>query len=53
MSRFLPPLPLKQLEDGTHEELYSIPLETTLNLYESVAGRIQAVFQANAVTTLY
>jgi len=31
-----PPLPLKQLEDVLHEQLYNILLETCQNLYESI-----------------
>jgi len=43
-----PPLSLKQLQ----EEWYSMPLETTHNLHESVP-RTQAVLQANGGPTPY
>jgi hypothetical protein len=46
-SRF-PPLSLRHLE-----EWYSIPLETTQNLHESVPRRIQALLQANGDPTPY
>jgi hypothetical protein len=35
-SRFLPPTPLKQLEEVLQEEWYKIPLEAVQNLYESI-----------------
>ena len=46
-SRFLPPSPLKQLQDVLHEERYIIPLDTIQNLSESIPRRIQAVLHAN------
>jgi len=39
------------LEEQLEEEWYSIPLETSQNLYESVPRRIQAVLQANCGPT--
>jgi hypothetical protein len=35
-NRFLPPIPLKQLEDVLQEDWYNIPLETVQVLYESI-----------------
>jgi hypothetical protein len=42
-NRFPPPTSPKELEDVLQEELYKIPLETVLNLYESSLRRIAAV----------
>ena len=52
-SRFPPPSSLKQLDDVLHREWYNIPLETTQNLYESMARKIKAVLQANGGPTPY
>jgi hypothetical protein len=45
-NRFPPPTSLKQLEDVLQEEWYKIPLETVLNLYESIPRRTAAVLKA-------
>jgi hypothetical protein len=49
--RFLPPSPVKQLEDVLHEERHNIPLETIQNLRESTSRGTQAVLQANGDLT--
>ena len=50
-SRFLPPSPVKQLEDVLHEERQNISLETVQNLCESTARRTQTVLQENGGLT--
>jgi hypothetical protein len=45
-NRFLPPTPLKQLEDVLQEEWYKIPLQIVQNLYESIPRRTAAVLKA-------
>jgi hypothetical protein len=52
-SRFLPPSPVKQLQDVLHEERHStcIALGTVQNLCESTARRTQTVLQANGGLT--
>jgi hypothetical protein len=51
--RFLPPSPVKQLEDVLHEARRSIALETVHDLCESTARGTQAVLQANGDLTTY
>jgi hypothetical protein len=52
-NRVPPPTSLKQLEDLLQEEWYKIPLETTQNLYGSIARSIAAVLKAVGGTTPY
>jgi hypothetical protein len=44
---------LKQLEDVLQEIWYKIPLETVLNLCESIARRIEAILKAEGRPTAY
>jgi hypothetical protein len=52
-NRFPPPTSVKQLEDVLQEEWCKIPLKTVQNLYESIAKRIEAVFNAHSGPTPY
>jgi hypothetical protein len=42
-NRFPPPTSVKQPEDVLQEELYKIPPETALNLYESIPRTLAVV----------
>ncbi|PNF41537.1 hypothetical protein B7P43_G12318 [Cryptotermes secundus] len=48
-NRFLPPTPLKHLEDVLQEEWYRILLETVKNLYESIPRRISPLLRQKVV----
>jgi hypothetical protein len=52
-NRLPPPTTVKQLEDVIQGEWYKIPLETVLNLYESISIRTAAVLKAKGGPTQY